>query len=184
MDKKILIPVAGGSEELETITILNLLRRAEARVVLAGVNEITTCARNTKLIPDKLIESISHYDVWDAIIIPGGRKGVNELAENDTIQEIVTDHFNSGKLLGLICAAPTLLKRYKLIDKGMLITSNPGLKFEFKEHNYTEENVAIHNNLITSRGAGTAIEFTLKLIEILFDKDKKEKVAQEIVYEL
>lgn len=182
MEKKILIPIAQGSEELETVTISNLLKRASCRVSIAGDNEIVTMARNTKLIPDKLFDNIRDY-TWDAILLPGGIKGVNELISNTVFEEILTSHFSSGKLIGAICAAPLVLKAFKILRKESILTSHPNFKFEFKEYNYSESSVLVDKNLVTSRGVGTAIPFTLKIIEILTSKEVSDKVAKEIVYQ-
>lgn len=182
MNIKALIPIAQGSEELETVSILNLLRRAGFRVTLAGTTDIITCARNTKIIPDKLIENLSQEEEWDVVIVPGGTKGVNEISENDILTDIIKSHFEKNRLLGLICAAPLLLKYFKLADEKTQITSHPSVYADLKNYKYSEEKVVIDNNLITSRGVGTALDFTLKIIELMDSKEKSEKIAKEIVY--
>ena len=92
MDVKILVPVANGTEDMEAAIIIDMLRRAGIQVKVAGENEIITCARGIKLIPDLLLESINEDDEYDAIVIPGGQQGVFNLNRNEYLLSILKKH--------------------------------------------------------------------------------------------
>ena len=182
MDIRVLVPVAQGSEELEAITIIDLLRRAAISVTVAGEHEIVTCARGTKIIPDKRIHSIDKSDVFDCIVLPGGSVGTSKLMQNEYVIYLLSTHIKAGKLIGAVCAAPTILSVNKLIPLETTLTSNPSVKNQLTSYNYIEEDVVVCGNIVTSRGAGTSIDFTLKIIEILAGKAIAQKVATAIVY--
>jgi DJ-1 family protein len=182
MTKTILIPISKGSEELETITLVNILRRAEINVILYSNNDIVYCARGTKLIPD--INSLSNINIEDisGIILPGGIDGVNNLIENDELIEFLKEAVSNRKLVGAICAAPKILDYYNLLPENMKLTSHPSIKNILSKYNYSEEKVVIYENFITSRGVGTGLDFAFKIVEILLDESVANKIKTEIVY--
>ena len=166
---------------MELVTIVDLLRRSGINVKVAGENEIVTCSRGVKLIPDILIEQIGLSERFDAIILPGGVNGTKNLSDNSHLLKILRNHKNNNGLIGAICAAPIMLADNDLIDSESIITSHPSVKSQLGKYQYSEKSVVIDGKLITSRGAGTAQEFSLKLIEILVDYETAEKVADSIV---
>ena len=182
MQKKVLVPVSNGTEDVESTVIIDLLRRAEAEETVAGTHSQVTYARGLKVIPDKLLSEISLAEDFDAVIIPGGQPGVDNLTDDRDLKEILKKHNAENKLTGAICAAPLLLKKHGLFEKNSVLTSFPALKNEFTDYNYSEHGVAVFENMITSRGLGTAIDFALNIIEILYDSEKADNIAKEIVY--
>lgn len=182
MDIKVLVPIAQGSEELEAITIIDLLRRAGMNVIIAGENQIVTCSRGTKIIPDKIIYHLDKNELFDAIILPGGSEGTLNLMQNERLFEILQYNIENEKIIGAICAAPSILAFHKFLDNGIRLTSHPSIKSQLEKFDYQDESVVVDGNLVTSRGAGTAIEFSLKLIELLAGFEIANKVAQGIVY--
>lgn len=182
MSKKVLIPMSDGSEELEAITVVNLLRRAGFDVVIAGDKEIITGARKTKIIVDQLLDDIDVQNDFDLIVLPGGSIGVENFSSNKHLEKLVKDHISAQKYTGAICAAPLALKTYDVIDPNATITSFPSVKEELTPYNYSTEKVVTYDKLVTSRGVGTAIDFALELIELLTDKEHADSVAEEIVY--
>jgi DJ-1 family protein len=182
MDIRVLLPIAQGTEELEAITVIDLLRRAGISVIVSGDADIITCSRGVKIIPDTLLDSINELDEFDAVILPGGGLGTKNLMENSHLEKLLKCQKQKGKLIAAICAAPTILDAHHLINEDNAITSHPSVENILKNYNYREENVVIDGNFITSRGAGTAIDFALAIIERLVDSDTAERVAKEIVY--
>ena len=101
MDINVLVPVMQGTEELEAVTIIDLLRRAGIRVTVAGENEIVTCSRGIKILPDVLIDSIDTDLDFDAIILPGGAQGTENLMKNETIKKMLNHQKSKGKMMPL-----------------------------------------------------------------------------------
>jgi len=175
MGKKALIILAEGFEDIETITPIDILRRAEVEVTVAGLSDMKVKgARGTVVLADKLLkDSGSDFDV---IILPGG-SGASKLAASDDVKALITDMHNRGKIIAAICAAPALVLSPLGILKGKKATSFPGERARMdKECIYKEENVVADGNIITSRGPGTAISFSLAIVEKLAGKDVSEKI--------
>jgi len=181
MNKKVFVPVAHGTEEMEAVIIIDMLRRASLNVKVAGETEIITCSRGIKIIPDVLIHKMEPHEDFDAIVIPGGLEGTENLNNNDRFIEILHHNAKNGKIIAAICAAPTILIRHQLLRADNHITSHPSVSNFFKEVNYSEDCVVVNGNFVTSRGAGTAFEFSLKLIELLCNKETANKIANQIV---
>ncbi len=182
MSKSILIPVSQGTEEMEAVIIADLLRRAGLDVIIVGEFDIIKCSNNVRILPDILIEELDINDEFDGVIIPGGSTGVKNLSENEVIVELIKRQFKSDRLLGAICAAPLLLAEHKIIPLTTAITSHPSVKTQLMDFNYMDNPVVIDKNLVTSRGAGTAIQFALTIVEILKGQEKANKVAEAIVF--
>lgn len=181
MEKTVLVPLAQGSEEMEAVTIVDMLRRAGINVKTAGENEIITCSRGVKIIPDILIEQISATRLFDAVILPGGVNGTKNLSDNSQLIKILRHHLDQERLIAAICAAPIILADNDLLDKNQSITSHPSVKSQLQTYKYSENPVVEDGNIVTSRGAGTALQFSLKIIEILVDKVTAIKVSEGIV---
>lgn len=182
MDKNVLIPVSQGTEEMEVVIIIDLLRRAGFNVKVAGDNDIITCSRRVRLLPDIFIDDITDDDEFDIIIFPGGATGTKNLMENDLLESITKHHAEKGKLIGAICAAPLILDQYKILNKASKITSHPSVKVELMKYDYSDDEVVVDGNIITSRGAGTAIQFALKIIEMVISESKSNAIAKDIVF--
>ncbi len=182
MDIRVLVPIAQGTEEMEAVIVIDMLRRAGIRVLVAAENNITTCSRGIKIIPDKLLSDLELTNEFDAIVLPGGKEGVENLCNNEVLQFLLKLHLDKDKIVAAVCAAPTILYDLKLLKKGTKLTSHPSVKKVFNSENYSEEKVVISENFITSRGAGTCFDFALELIKVLKGKAMSEKIKNEIVY--
>ncbi len=182
MDKSILVPISSGTEEIEAVVIIDLLRRAGISVKVAGENEIITCSRKVRILPDIFIENITQDMKFDGIVIPGGGSGVKHLSENNHLIDIIKTHYKNGALIGAICAAPIIFSIHKFIDKNTILTSHPSVRPELSEFKYIEQAVVVDKNIITSRGAGTSIQFTLTIIEMLGGQELANKIANDIMY--
>lgn len=182
MSKTVLIVIAQGTEEIEAIVPADLLRRANIYVRIAGENEITTCSRGVKIIPDILIEHLNSDMEFAAIIIPGGKTGTLNLLNNDKLKKLLEKHNQRGGIIASICAAPSILTAHKIIPKGTKLTSHPSFEDIFGDFKYSQDNVVVDGNFITSRGVGTTIDFSLKIIEVLAGPETAKKIADDIVY--
>ncbi len=182
MGKQVLVPIAQGTEEMEAVIIIDMLRRAGFNVKIAGENEITTCSRNVKIIPDILIDSIDESEEFDAIILPGGITGTQNLMDNQNLIKILKKHNQDNKMIAAICAAPTILLQHKLIPSGTELTSHPSVADKFNDYQYTGAKYVISKNLIFGKGAGTAFDFSLAIIKELSGEEMSENIKNAICY--
>lgn len=179
--KNVLVPISNGTEEMEAVIIIDMLRRAGIDVVVAGDGDVVVCAWGTRILPDIMIDDIADDDLYDAIVLPGGTQGVNHFIANEQLQHIITRHHKAQGLIGAICAAPLVLHDFDLLPDKAVVTSHPGVAETFAPYTYTLDRVAIDGKVITSRGAGTAFEFALALIRRLSDEKTALRLASDIV---
>lgn len=180
MKKRVLVPIANGFEEIETMTIVDVLRRAGLEVILAGTEAgLLTGSRQVRVMPDAWIEEVQDED-FDALVLPGGQPGVDHLRKNAVVLQILQKMSASKKWIGAICAAPLVLRDAGLIA-GRHFTSFPALEPEFQEGQYEQASVIVDGHLVTSRGPGTSMEFALKLVELLCGKEKREQTASALL---
>lgn len=172
---RVLVPLAQGCEELEAITIVDLLRRAGVEVVTAGLDEQPVRAsRGTVLIADKTLDD-ALQQTFDMVVLPGGLPGADHLDNDPRIGTLLQDMARQNRFIAAICAAPKVLARIGLLD-GRKVTSFPGVLDGWKNLTYQNDAVVQDGRLITSRGPGTAMDFALTLIENLAGKDKRDEV--------
>jgi len=178
--KKVLVPVAPGFEEIETITVVDILRRSGAKVIIAGVcNGPIKGSRGIKVFPDESIDEIK-TDGFDLVVLPGGQSGVENLIVNRRISAILKEMNSNDKFIAAICAAPLILEANGLL-KNRKRTSHPAVKEILSGKLYSEDRVVVDGPIITSRSSGTAMEFSLKLVELLFRRDRVEKVNKGVL---
>lgn len=174
---KVLVPLAQSCEELEAVTITDLLTRAGIEVTTAGLDSnVVTASRGMKFVPDKSLDDVLEQE-FDMIVLPGGLPGADHLNADSRIQTLVRNMADKGKYIAAICAAPRVLATAGLLD-GKTATSFPGAldNFSAKNMTYVDDAVVIDGNIITSRGPGTAMDFSLALIELLLGKSKRDEV--------
>lgn len=173
----VLVPLAQGCEELEAVTITDLLTRAGVNVITAGLDEnIVTASRGMKLVPEKFLQDVLDDD-FDMIVLAGGLPGADHLNNDQRIQALVKKMAANNKYTAAICAAPRVLATAGLLD-GKHATSFPGALDQFPSNNmvYEKKAVVVDGNVVTSRGPGTAMDFSLTLIELLLGKAKRDEV--------
>lgn len=178
---KVLVPISNGTEELEAVAIIDVLRRGGCDVVVAGDGDVVVCAWGTRMLPDVMIDDIGDDENFDAIVLPGGSQGVNNFTRNTALESILRRHTAAKCLIGAICAAPTVLHEYKLLPENAVVTSHPGVAEVFSGYAYTLDRVASDGQIITSRGAGTALEFSLALLRRIVSDKAALRVASDIV---
>jgi len=177
---KAMIILADGFEEVEAITPIDVLRRAGVDVTVVGMlGNYVTGAHGLKVSVDKrLIDVESDLDNYDALILPGGYPGYENLMKSQSVLKI-TDRFGkSGKIVAAICGAPLILARLGLL-KDRKATAYPGFEKQFDRPR--DDPVVVDGNYITSRGPGTAMAFALKIVEVLLGREKAVKVKAEVL---
>lgn len=180
---KVYILLADGFEEIEGLTAVDLMRRAGIDITMVSIKDTVDIqgARGINVVADTTLDNIS--DDGDMVILPGGMPGTTHLKESVAVREMVLKYVDEGKYVAAICAAPTVLGELDLL-RGKKATCYPGLEAGLKDAMWPGESakVCVDGQFITSRGVGTAIDFALKLIEILIDKKKADEIAASIVY--
>ncbi len=177
----VLVPLAQGCEELEAVTVIDLLRRAGISVVTAGLDkEPVKASRGVTLVPDTDLNEALKQE-YDMVVLPGGLPGANYLDDDPRIRQLLKDMANSGKFTAAICAAPKVLANAGLLA-GKAATSFPGIldAMELNDISYRAESVVQDGKVITSRGPGTALDFALSLIENLAGKETREEVESKL----
>jgi 4-methyl-5(b-hydroxyethyl)-thiazole monophosphate biosynthesis len=173
---KVLVPLADGCEELEAVTIIDLLRRAGIEVVSAGLKPgIVTARRGVQLVPDVTLQ-----DSYDMVVLPGGMPGASHLKEDARILELLKTMDAAGKHTAAICAAPMVLAEAGLL-KGKQATSYPGFLDGLPGVTVSDAAVVQDGKVLTSRGPGTAMDFALALIEVLSDAETRQQVETALV---
>jgi len=180
--KRVLIILADGFEEIEAITPFDILKRAGLDVVLAGLSsrEIKS-ARGAKFVTEKTLSGIK--GVFDALILPGGAAGADNLAKSEELTSLIKKTHEEGRIIAAICASPAVVLVSTGVLKGKKATCYPGMEKEFSQDiKYANEPVVSDGNIVTSRGPATASEFGFKLAEILAGKEKAQSVREEMLF--
>ncbi|SDX15332.1 DJ-1 family glyoxalase III [Thiocapsa roseopersicina] len=178
----VLVPLAQGCEELEAVTIIDLLRRAGLDVVTAGLdNRPVTASRGTLLIADTRLEDVVER-TFDMIVLPGGLPGADHLAEDPRIVALLRSQHAAGRFSAAICAAPKVLACAGLLD-GRSATVYPGAvdPAAYPKVEFTDAAVVVDGTIVTSRGPGTAMDFALQLIELLLGRESRDQVERGLV---
>jgi 4-methyl-5(b-hydroxyethyl)-thiazole monophosphate biosynthesis len=174
---KVLVPLAQGCEELEAVTIIDVLRRAGIQVVSAGLDHSpVTASRGTVLIPDTTLEQ-ALLEEYDMVVLPGGQPGTDNLDKDSRLKPFLKKMAAAQKFTAAICAAPKVLANAGLLT-GKRATAFPGTLEKFQLHDVTLDAAPVVRDglVITSRGPGTAMDFALELVEILKGKSKRLEV--------
>lgn len=173
----VLVPLADGCEELEAVTIIDLLRRAGIEVITAGLKPgPVRASRGTVLLPDVTLDQVLDR-TFDMIVLPGGQPGADHLEADPRIRDLLLRHADAGSYIGAICAAPKVLAGAGLL-KGRRATGFPGVldKLDLPDTVLTTLPVETDGRIVTSRGPGTAMDFALDLIEKLAGPDRRAEV--------
>jgi 4-methyl-5(b-hydroxyethyl)-thiazole monophosphate biosynthesis len=179
---KVLMPLADGFEEIEALAVVDVLRRAGIEIILSGLHDgAITSARNVKIIPDSTIDAVNVSE-FDMIILPGGQPGTDNLNADPRIHELLKEFESKEKLIGAICAAPSILAAAGLLG-GKRATSYPTYSNKLNGACYENRPVVRDGTIITSQGAGTAISFGLEIAALLAGKNKAGEVANAMLFQ-
>ena len=166
---KAAILLADGFEEVEALTVYDVLKRARVDVRLTTIKKDTmevVSSHGVKVIAEQPFD-LGILSFYDALILPGGTMGARSLGEDADVISLVEKFMIMGRILGAICAAPAEVLKRAGVTTGRTLTSYPTYQASFTEENYVEQDVVEDGNLVTARGAGSSMEFALKLLEKL-----------------
>ncbi len=180
--KKIGIFMADGCEEIEGLTVVDIVRRAKMEIVMisiTGKREVTSSHQVTFL-TDALAAEVD-YDTLDGIVLPGGMPGTLNLQADETVNKVIRQFAAEGRLVCAICAAPSVLGAAGILE-GKCATCHPGFEEKLTGAKVEEKEVVVDGNVITSRGMGTAIPFALEIVRYFADDETVEQVRKGLVY--
>ena len=176
----VLVPLAEGFEEIEAVTIIDVLRRAQIKVTVCGLKEGAICgSHGIWIVPDAFQEKITEAD-FDAVVLPGGNPGFINLGNNERLLSTIRRMHAAGKLVAAVCAGPAVLARAGILE-GATATIFPGMESELGKARYSPQRVVVSGNIVTSQGAGTSLEFALKLVALLRDEAAAAAIARQVV---
>lgn len=180
--KKVSVFVAPGFEEVECLTVVDLLRRAgmEVTLISVGAEKQITGSNGITILADKFFEDMD-YSTMDLLVLPGGQPGTTNLKACRKLLDLLEEFNSQGRKIAAICAAPTVFGSMGIL-KGKKATCYPGCEGELDGAEFLEQRVVVDGNITTSRGIGTAISFALSLIEQLDSREKAEAIRTGIVY--
>ena len=179
MLKKVLVPIADGTEEIEAVVAIDVLRRAGAEVTVASVmdNLQVTASRQVKLVADQHISDCVG-NTYDLIALPGGMPGAEHLRDCQDLTGMLKSQVGAGRLYAAICASPAVILEHHGLLKDKKATCHGAFIKKLGNQDAVDDRVVIDGNCITSRGPGTALEFALALIEQLYGPAKRQEVAE------
>jgi 4-methyl-5(b-hydroxyethyl)-thiazole monophosphate biosynthesis len=179
--KKVCVLLAEGFEEIEALTVSDIMRRADVVCDLVSMQgEMVESSHGLSVKADKLFDEDMKYDL---VVIPGGIPGATNLRDDERVIKFIRNQNKEGKLIGAICAGPIVLGRAGLTE-GLNMTSYPGYEDELPNCEYLEEAVVVDKNIITSRGPATAMTFAYKLLEMLGYGQKVEGISSGMLYKM
>ncbi|MCW3804822.1 DJ-1 family glyoxalase III [Plebeiibacterium marinum] len=181
MTKRVYIFLADGFEEIEAITPIDVLRRAGIDVVTISITDSLTVtgAHQIMVMADKTFCGTDFSDA-DMLVLPGGLPGTTNLNNHKGLINLLLDASAKGKLIGAICAAPSILGQQNLLAQKNA-TCYPGFEDKLTDANYTGKDVEVANNLITGKGAGVSMKFALQLVELLKGKETAAELAKKMM---
>lgn len=175
----VLVPLAQGCEEVEAVTIIDLLRRASVDVVVAGLEEgPVTASRGVVLVPDINLDEVLDRN-FDMVVLPGGTGGAQRLEADARIAQLLQRMAQNGRYIAAICAAPKALASAGILE-GRQATAYPGTLDGLSGLTLSSAAIVQDGQVITSRGPGTAMDFTLTLVELLCGREKRDEVEKAL----
>ena len=181
MEKRVSVFLADVFEEIEGLTVVDLLRRAGVEVTTVSITGDLTIhgAHKIDVKADALFEDVD-YTKEDMVVLPGGMPGTLNLGVHAGVESVLKEFYANEKYIGAICAAPSVLGKYGILE-GRKATSYPGFEEQLVGAEYVTEPVAVSDFVITSRGLGTALDFSLALIEKLVGKEMADQISHAII---
>jgi len=174
--------LADGFEEIEALTVVDILRRAKINVQTVSVNGCISVAgaHGITVQADITLDMVQKSEL-EMLILPGGMPGTDNLEKSKEVIDLISYASDNGKYIAAICAAPKILGSMNLLN-GKSAVCFPGYESELIGANISEENVVIDGNIITSKAAGTASDFAFTLVEILCDGQTAHDISKKMFY--
>lgn len=181
MSERILVPLAQGFEEIEAITVIDVLRRAELDVTVAGLEPgIATGAHGIAVTPDTHLGALDLAQ-FTMIVLPGGQPGTNHLMHDERVLALVRRLHKDGGRTAAICAAPIVLHKAGIL-RGVAVTSFPSVRKDLVGADvHPEARVVRSGTILTSQGAGTAMEFALAIVADVCGGAKAAELARAMI---
>jgi 4-methyl-5(b-hydroxyethyl)-thiazole monophosphate biosynthesis len=184
MSRRVLLPISTGFEEIEAVTIIDILRRAGAEVTVAALDGAEVTGRSAiTVIPDTSLDDALANGPYDLMVLPGGLPNAYTLRDDPRIIDGLKKTLDDGGRVGAICAAPVALEKAGLLADTPA-TSFPAMQKELESAKYSEDRVVVSGRIATSRSAGTAMEFAFALVRELFGADKVNSVNTGVLARL
>ncbi len=166
MDGKILVIIADGFEEIETITPIDILKRLDFKVIIAGVDKKNvTGAHGIKIEADCTVDQVNHI-YYSTVIIPGGLPNATSLRDNEEVKELIRLIYKKGGIAAAICASPIVLNKAGVLA-GKKVTSYPDFEGVFTNSVFTGADVEVDGRIITAKGAGLSVDFSAAIAKTL-----------------
>ena len=180
--KRVLVPIADGSEEIETSCITDTLVRAGADVTVASVEATTTCtmSRGLKIVADALVTDLGN-DEFDLVALPGGMPGAERLRDSDALDAILRKQDTRRAPLAAVCASPAVILKSKGLIEGRQATCYPAPPFVEALGDVSDGAVVRDGHITTSRGPGTSLKFALALVDQLYGPEKAEELRTQML---
>jgi 4-methyl-5(b-hydroxyethyl)-thiazole monophosphate biosynthesis len=182
MSKKVIVFFADGCEEIEALAPVDMLRRAGADVVVAGVRGKTqVSSHGISVNTDIALSELETDKEFDMIVLPGGIPGTNYLDASKEVETYINRAVEEGKYIAAICAAPSIVLGSRNLLNKKKATCYPGMEPGMKGHISTDKKVVIDGNIITASGVGVSVEFGLALVGVLYGKKVQDDLAKKVV---
>ena len=182
MKTNVCVLIADGTEEMEAVIVVDVLRRAGISVFLAGVggDRLVTTSRGVRIAPDGEWDP-AEASRFDALIIPGGAGGTQILLQDDSVKESIREFVAAGKMVAAICAGPLVLQAAGVLE-GKTFTSHPACRTDFNVGTRVDQPVVRDGQILTSQAPGTAFAFALALVEALDSPAAAKRLADDMLF--
>lgn len=179
---RVVVFLADGCEEIEALTVIDVLRRGSVDVVGVSINDVLGIngAHNIDFKADTVFSDIN-FDEVDMVVLPGGYEGRNNLLAHSGVCEVCKEFAKKGKYVAAICAAPSVLGENGILE-GIKATCYPGFESQLRGANFIDQNLVIDGNIITSKGPATAMLFSIALLEVLTNTQLATQIAQGLLF--
>ncbi|WP_191832805.1 DJ-1 family glyoxalase III [Pseudomonas fluorescens] len=180
MTHRALIVIAEGVDDLQSVTLIDVLRRAEVEVVVASIEgrRMLTCARGTRLTADGMLVDLLAQP-FELIVLPGGEKGVQHMAVHQPLTQRVVEQAKAGRFFAAIGEGPLALQAFGVLRQRRM-TCHPDVSQQLSGCSFVDQPVVVDGNCITAQGSGAALAFALTLVEQVAGKSARNRVAGQL----
>ncbi|MEG2523336.1 MAG: DJ-1/PfpI family protein [Lachnospiraceae bacterium] len=180
--KEVCVFLTEGCEEVEALTAVDLLRRAGVTVFIVSITgqRMVCGSHGIKIQTDRLFEEVN-YTTIDMLVLPGGMPGTTHLGSHKGLQELLLSFHEQRRYLAAICAAPSILGELGILEK-KTVTAYPSVIAKLQGAEVVSKPTVICQHIITGRSMGTAIDFSLNLIQVLMGQEKAQEICESILY--
>ncbi|MBL4818327.1 MAG: DJ-1/PfpI family protein [Deltaproteobacteria bacterium] len=180
MTKSVLIPIADGNEEIEVVTLVDVLRRAGLNVTLASVSQKTILGAHKLAIGADQLIAECEANTYDGIFLPGGMPGASNLEQSAVLISMLKKQASAGKLYGALCASPAVALAPHGLLKGKKSTTYPGFESKLPDQTEASKPVVVDGNCITGQSPGTAQAFALAIVQAMLGEEQAKKIKQDL----